>query len=339
MNVERPGEEETFEYFKIGCWIYVTLIVINFANVVGVPGWVIGSVVGFLTLLFWLKVQRIPTEVASRQLEVNRLELERRLSEWTEARTRTIRQLNDIADKISKRRRYCNYAKTAVTCLAFLAEFTTLLTSFYGIKLPINGNTIRLMLRATETATDLTADFIADTRSSRGAQEADRVIQEDNEHTFTILRQQQKRYYLSLVRYMELARSMDNVVVRYRINGNYTEVFIAVGSIVMTRIANLNNNNNRVKTAVTTCINHGKLISYFIGETKQSGETTPPGKAEVAIRVLVMVADIAKIYQRFSEILAGSPDAAAEEIRRITRDLEEQIPTINDIILDSLFRA
>ncbi|XP_033118605.1 uncharacterized protein LOC117118195 [Anneissia japonica] len=153
---------------------------------------------------------------------------------------------------------------------------------------------------------------------------------------------------------MELARSMDNVVVRYRINGNYTEVFIAGWSIVTTTIANLNNNNNRVKTAITQCITYGKVISGLFSriesrglfgggktpkQTQPPGETTPPGKAEVAIRVLVMVADIANIYQRFSEILAGSPDAAAEEIRRITRDLEEQIPTMDDIILESLFRA
>ncbi|XP_033118521.1 uncharacterized protein LOC117118126 isoform X2 [Anneissia japonica] len=292
-------------------------------------------------------------EAGDRQLEVAKLDLDRQLHKWIEKRTNTIQRLNSIADEISKVRRNCDIAKTTVTCVALFGEIATLFCDHYEYKLPVESDTIRKGLRVTETVTDNVADFIADYRSSKGAQQANKILQEDDKQTLLGLRVQQRRYCLSLERYMELAKNID-AVVQYRENDNFTEVFLGVGNILKTRIAKLNS--NRVKPTIQDCTSFLKALDFngspgkkkSLKGTESSKETEPhsdtkqckvtelPVRPQYLPRILDMVQDVATIFARVNGILNGSPDAAANEIRIIARQLESEIPSTDDLTYESL---
>ncbi|XP_071955953.1 uncharacterized protein [Antedon mediterranea] len=327
---ERQRQLDIDMKYKIGVCIYGLIVITHMIYVMNAPSWAFPAVLALIGFI-WYKIQQIRIEKAEHQLKEDRLALETDLHQWAQGRAELVQRLRHIADEINRSRHKSNVAKVSVNCLAFVGDCACLLSTFYGYKLPINGSYIRGAMRATEKLTDVFADALADLNSSRGAQEANRVMEDDQ--TFNRLGNLKERYRRSLERFISLSTYFDRAILRFETHGDRTEVFLDIGNIFLTRqkVAAFEDN-SKVKEIVKSLVFVGGFTDKYLSKTNND-------RKEALLGVLNLVADGATIYNRFKEIQSGSPDIAADKVRAIASDLEDQIPTVDGILLEVLLEV
>ncbi|XP_033127392.1 uncharacterized protein LOC117125108 [Anneissia japonica] len=288
---------------------------------------------------------------------------------WKKARTDTIQMLEYIADEMSDDRKNANIAKVVGSSVSAVGTAAAVGATALAIVIP-GGIAAAGAIAAIGSAagiaggaTNIGADIVADKLAKRAETKCEKIIRNEAKCTedFVKLLNEYKKHTEN---HLKTAKMLGDVLVRFRklhetrvritfgigdsveedlgfvksvvketklIEGKKKTIvkIVTIGGEVITRVIHGTGVTVATKIALNMSDDVARLFTYAAAKA-----------ARVVAGVVVIGIDIYSIVKTAIELDKGSPDKAAENIRKAVKELKRRaLPELEDVIIQTRLEA